>query len=217
MIHIIAEPIKTAISAMTLFTDGTDTRIAGVVTPVTKKDKDGNKFTFPASCDVDGKACYEQGRYFDLLPNDLYRAVIYFEQRTDVRFTGYKPPKDKVMIYETDLRLVGWINAKKLGSTDCSITSRIVLEIIKTLTTTQGELEKTSGRLTVADAAFINAVVDVLPVSQVRQDQSIFSRYTLKETVLLYPWDYFAIDLRCALYVGRECFDAVTAGEEIVC
>lgn len=217
MIHTITTPIKDAISDLPLFTDGTDTRIAGVVQPVTKKDKEGNRFTFPASCDVDGLACWEQGRYFDLLPNDLYRAVIYFEQLTGVRFQGYKDSKDKIMIYQANLRLVGWLNLKKLGSTDCTITSRLVLGIIKALTTTKGETSRTSGKLSVQDATYTNAVVEVEPVQQVRQDQSVFSRYTLKETNLLYPWDYFAIDLACTLYVGRECFDEVTAGAEILC
>lgn len=217
MIHTIAEPIKTAISAMPLFTTGTDTRISGVVLPVTKKDKEGNSFTFPVSCDVDGKACWEQGKYFDLLPNDLYRAVIYFEQQTDVRFTGYKDSKDTIMIYETDLRLVGWVNLKKLGTTDCAITDRLALGVIKTLTSNKGEISRNSGKLSVVDADYTNASIELVPVRQVRQDRAIFSRYTLKETNLLYPWDYFAIDMRCYLYVGRECFTEVTAGAEILC
>lgn len=217
MIHAITTPIKDTIAAMPLFTAGTDTRIAGIVQPVNKKDKDGNRFTFPASCDVDGLACWEQGRYFDLLPNDLYRAVVYFEQLTGVRFVGYKDSKDKTMIYQGNIRLVGWLNLKKFGATDCTITSRLVLGIIKALTVTKGELSRTSGQLTVSDGDFTNAIVEVEPLQQVRQDPSVFSKYTLKETNLLYPWDYFAIDLTCRLYVGRECFTEVTAGAEILC
>ena len=217
MIHTITNPIKTAIEALPLFTNGTDTRTAGVVVPVTKKDKEGVRFTFPASCDVDGLACWEEGRYFDLLPNDLHRAVIYFEQLTDVRFTGYKDSKDTTMIYEADLRLVGWLNMRKFGSTDCTITSRLVLGIIKALTATKGQYSRNAGALPVIDAAYTNAIVEVEPVRQVRQDQSIFSRYTLSETVLLYPWDYFALDFTCRLEVGRECFDEVVAGAEIIC
>ena len=218
MIHTITTPIKTAISALTLFTSGTDTRIAGIVQPVTRVDKDKKPFTFPISCDVTGTACYEQGRYFDLLPNDLYRAVIYFEQLGDVRFTGYLDSKDKTMIYETNLRLVGWINAKKLGSTDCAITSRIVLGIIKALTAVKGESNRKAGRLTVADAAFTGAIVEVDVVRQLRQDPSIFSRYNMPNGgQLLYPWDYFALDIAATLYVGRNCFDAVEADTEILC
>lgn len=217
MIDTIIAPIKTAIAAMPLFTTGTDTRIAGLVSPISKKDKEGKPFTFPISCDVDGTACYEQGRYFDLLPNDLYRAVIYFEQLSDVSFTGYKDSKDKIMIYESSLRLVGWINLKKFGSTDCTITSRLVLGIIKALTATKGEISRESGQFAVSDANFTNAVVELVIDQQVRQNPNIFGRYTLKETNLLYPWDYFAIDLTCNLYVGRECFVEVTAGAEILC
>lgn len=203
---------------MPLFTTGTDTRIAGIVQAVEKVDpKTKQKFVFPVSCDVDGTACWEQGRYFELLPNDLYRAVIYFEQLTDVRFEGYKDEKRRIMIYRTNIRLVGWLNLKKLGSTDCTLTARVVLGIIKALTVNQGEFSRNSGRFVVTDEAYTNAVVEVEPVAQVRQDKSLFSRYTLKETNLLYPWDYFAIELACVLYVGRECFDAVEAGTEIVC
>ena len=201
---------------MPLFTTVTDTRIAGIVRP-SKKEKDGKQFIFPAAFDVEGRACWEQGRYFELLPNDLYRAVIYFEQLTDVRFETYKDSKDKVMIYQVNLRLVGWVNHKKIGSSDLTIIDRISLGVIKALTATKGEISRTSGRLPVTDASFTNAVVEVVPVSQVRQDPSIFGRYTLKEDNLLYPWDYFAINLACTLYVGRECFTEVVAGAEILC
>ncbi len=152
-----------------------------------------------------------------MLPNDLYRSVIYFEQLTDVRFETYKDSKDKIMIYQVNLRLVSWVNFKKMGSTDLTIIDRLALGIIKTLTATKGEVSRTSGKLSVTDANFTNAVLEVVPVSQVRQDRSIFSRYTLKEDNLLYPWDYFAINLACTLYVGRECFTEVVAGAEIEC
>ncbi len=216
MIHTIVAPIKDAISAMPLFTTGTDTRIAGIVRP-SEKEKDGKRFVFPAAFDVEGRKCWEQGRYFELLPNDLYRSVIYFEQLTDVRFETYKDSKDKIMIYQVNLRLVSWVNFKKMGSTDLTIIDRLALGIIKTLTATKGEVSRTSGKLSVTDANFTNAVLEVVPVSQVRQDRSIFSRYTLKEDNLLYPWDYFAINLACTLYVGRECFTEVVAGAEIEC
>ena len=224
MIHTIVAPIKDAIAAMPLFTTGTDTRIAGPVIAV-EKENDGRKFVFPASCDVDGRACWEQGRYFELLPNDSYRAVIYFEQLSGVRFEGYKDAKDKIMIYTCNVRLVGWLNLKKFGSTDCSITSRLILGIIKTITATKGESSRTSGRFTVTDADYTNTVVDVEPVQQVRQDATIFSRYSVRRgntsdnffKELLYPWDYFALDLACTLYVGRECFTEVVAGAEIEC
>lgn len=219
MIHTITEPIKAAIQAMPLFfSSGLDTRIAGIVTPVTKVDpKTGTRFVFPISCDVDGLACWEQGRYFELLPNDLYAAVLYFEQLTDVRFEGYLDSKDKTMIYRADLRLVGWLNLKKFGATDCTITSRLALGIIKALTATKGESSRTSGRLSVIDSAYDSAIVEVEPVRQVRQDASIFSRYTIKESNLLYPYDYFAIDCACTLHVGRECFDQITVATEIEC
>lgn len=218
MIHAITTPIKTAISGMTLFTSGTDSRVAGIVIPVTKRNRDGQLVTFPVTFDVDGKQCWEEGRYFELLPNDLYRAVIYFEQLTGVRFTGYKDEKDQIMIYETDLRLVCWMNLKKFGSVDLTLADRVALGVIKTLTATKGETERNAGRLAVVDASYTNAVVEVVPVQQARQEQTIFSRYTLPDvSFLLYPFDYFAIDLRCYFHVGRECFTEVTAGVEIVC
>lgn len=216
MIHTIVTPIKDAIATMPLFTTGTDTRIAGIVRPSTRY-KDGRSFVLPAAFDVEGRACWEQGRYFELLPNDLYRAVVYFEQLSDVRFEGYKDSKDRIMIYQVNLRLVCWVNFKKMGTTDLTITDRLSLGVIKALTATKGEISRTSGKLTVTDGNFTNSTVEVEPVSQVRQDRSIFSRYTIKEDNLLYPWDYFAINLACTLYVGRECFTEVVAGEEIEC
>lgn len=229
MIHTITEPIKTAISALDFYS-GDAARLAGVVIPISKTDADGNTIVFPASCDVDGQACYEQGRYFDLLPNDNYQTVGYFEQRSDVRFTGYLDAKDQWMLHETDLRFVSWLNVKKLGYTDCSITSRVVLGVISTLTANKGELSRNNGRFSIADANFTGAAVEVEPVRQAVKDPSIFARYTFARNTtktrtggvtqffeILYPWDYFAIDLRCTLIVGRDCFDAVGLEPEIIC
>lgn len=216
MIHAIVGPLKAAVENIALFTTGTDTRTAGVVIPVTRKVGD-KRLTFPVSCDVTGATCVEQGRYLELLPNDQFRAVIYFEQRSDVRFVGYLDAKDKLMRFDADVRLVGWLNLKKMGLTDCSITARVVMGIIKALTTTRGETDRNSGRLLITDGNYTNAAVEVVPVRQVRQDKSIFNRYTIPEDQLLYPWDYFALDLRCSLIVGRECFAEVTDDVEILC
>lgn len=218
MIHAITEPLKTAIATLDFYS-GAEARLAGVVIPVTKTDKDGNRIVFPASCDVDGRACWEQGRYFDLLPNDLYKTVGYFEQRTDVRFTGYLDEKDRIMVYQTDIRFVSWLNMKKLGQSDCTITARVVLDVIRTLTATKGETSRNAGRLAVTDAAYTNAVIEVEPVRQVLQDRTIFNRYSYQRSgdEILYPWDYFAIDFLTTFLVGRECFDSVAAGAEIVC
>lgn len=225
MIHNIIAPIRDTIADMTLFT-GNDTRLAGVVVPITKAVQvkgagsapASRDVTFPASCDVSGRACYEEGRYFDLLPNDRYKTVAYFEQQTDVRYTGFKDgTKDKIMTFETDVRLVCWVNAKKLGYADCSVTGRIVLGMITALSARRGEMSRTSGRFDVEDEAFTNAVVEADVVRQLRRDASIFSRYTLPVVDLLYPWDFFALDIRCAFHVGRECFEAVAVGEEITC
>ena len=210
MIHAIVAPIKAAIEAL----DIAD-KVGGIVMPLTRE-VEGNSITFPVSCDISGQKCYEDGRYFDLLPSEAYKTVMYFEQRSGVRFVGPEGPGNNKWVYETNVRLVGWLNAKKLGFTDCSITSRVVLTVIKALLPEQAEYSRNAGRFTVADGNYTNAIVEAEVVQQVPRDRNIFSPYTV-EAELLYPFDYFAIDLKCFFEVGKECFTEVVTGTEINC
>ena len=214
MIQTIIEPIKDAIGGMTLFDPNTtDTRLAGIVTPARRKEG-----VFPIASDVTGRACWEDGKYFELLPNDLYRAVVYFEQITDIIFDGYKEAKDKTMMYSTNIRLICWVNLMKFGeASPDQITGRLALGIIKELTKVKGDVDRRAGLIPVTDVAFSGALVQVVPTAQIRNDAAIFNRYTLKETNLLYPMEYFALDMTCYLEVGRECFDEVVPGVELLC
>src|SRR5690625_4983634 len=57
-------------------------RYGGVVIPVTEvveSDNGRERITFPVSCDIEGKECYERGNYFELALNDQYRSVAYWE------------------------------------------------------------------------------------------------------------------------------------------
>lgn len=211
MIHAIVAPIKTAIEAL----DIAD-KVGGIVMPLTKEIEGQNNIIFPVSCDISGQKCYEDGRYFDLLPSESYKTVMYFEQRSGVRYIGPKGPGSGTMVYEANVRLVGWLNAKKLGFTDCSITSRVVLTVIKAILAEQAEYSRNAGRFTVTDGNYTNAIVEAEVVQQVPKDPSIFSAYTVQQE-LLYPFDYFAIDLKCFFEVGKNCFVEVVTGTEIEC
>ena len=215
MIHTIIEPIRTKLETLS-FAD----RVAGLVIPVTQPTmKDGRKIgqiTYPVACDVTGARCWEDGKYFDLLPGDAFQSVLYFEQLSDTTLTGFKDSKDRIMVFEADVRLVGWLNLKKLGYPDCSITSRLVLSIIKAIQETKGERARTAGKFTVTDAAFTNAKVEADFRGQKIRDRAIFSKYSFYKE-LLYPFDYFALDFHVWFEVGKECFTEFALQAEITC
>ena len=97
------------------------------------------------------------------------------------------------------------------------ITGRLALGMIKELTKVKGDVDRRAGLIPVTDVSFSGALVQVVPTAQIRNDAAIFNRYTLKETNLLYPMEYFALDMTASLEVGRECFDEVVPGVELLC
>lgn len=183
-------------------------RIAGIVMTMSEQiPTENGTFVkkFPASCDVDGVDCDEAtSRYKDLIPNTSKKSVIYFEDISGVKFLRQERNN---LIFEARPRLVVWLNMKKLGKTDCSISSLVSADLIRRLLANS-----------INTATFNRVKIDVLgePV----KSNGIFSRYTFKEEeiqYLMYPYDYFALDLKVEFAVNENCIDAFTVGIEDEC
>jgi hypothetical protein len=184
-------------------------RLAGMVRPVTFKDtnKDGAfvRRSFPVACGVSAKDCINNGKYQDLVPNDTKKSVLYFEEIGGAQVIGREKNNLK---FRATMRLVGWLNLQKLGVDSCSYSSAAVLQIISRLPEAYFNL---NDRYT---KCFITNLqeADKLP--------TIFGRYTYDETVtqyLLFPYDYFALNITVEYNVPRACIEAIVLDEPINC
>lgn len=154
--------------------------------------------SFPLACCVTANDC-KQGAYNDLCPNSQYRTVIYFEDE-GISFNRYE---SKWKYYTSSLRLVCWINIPKIFGVEkcnyditCSVSAKIISDIIMTLPQHPQNI-----------LPFDNVYSEV--TGQVIRSNSIFAKYTYNELqtqYLLYPYDYFALDIRTdfAICLTRE-------------
>jgi len=179
-------------------------KIAGlvqVVQDVQKSDKGTFIKKFPVACDVTGKDCADNtSRLSDLVPDSKKRSVIYFEDISGVTFRGQERNE---FIFQARPRLVCWLSQKRLGTNQCSITPLIVANIIKALGTNKR----------FNDGLYIKARIQV--AGEVAKTPAIFGRYTFDEKqtqFLMYPFDYFALDIVVDFRVNADCIDDFVVG-----
>lgn len=175
-------------------------RVAGLTVPVTKYGAEGAaEFVFPISADADVVDCVHQGKYWSLVPNNSYKCCLYIEQQGPVRFDSFEKGY-KWMNYLADLRIVGWVNLAKMGYTDPAKSGLFVVSVIKSLLEDRGVMD-------VQDSDYTGARIYVEIVGEVEKNQSIFSRYTYGRfsNFLVYPFDYFALDIRAKFLVSTDC------------
>jgi len=195
MIYTIGEILKSKLIGFT-YVD----RISGVVQTAVKKNAAGNLVRYPIACDVDGKECDDTGRYLDLIPNDRFKSVMYFE---DLGGSQFNEKNGNDLRFTSNIRLVGWLNLKELGKDDCHITAQVVAHIITRLESTQEINPIPFTRLKIA------------VISQLVRTPQIFGRYTYQEDqtqYLMFPYDYFAIDFRVTYSINKSCVPEFNAG-----
>ena len=178
-------------------------RLAGLVRTVTITGEDGKRKAFPVACNVTNADC-TAGRYQDLVPDSSRKSVMYFEDGGTV-LTGLLKGDPQL---RSTIRLVGWLNLKKMGLTDCDFATTAITNIIKNLPWTEFNSPANG---------FVRVKLTGLNVLE--KSSAIFSRYTYDEAVtqyLLYPYDYFGLNLTVEYTVRRSCIeDAVIPDIEL--
>lgn len=184
-------------------------RLAGMVRPVTiKTEQQTGSFTkqiFPVACNVSAADCINQGKYQDLVPNDSKKSVIYFEENGGSVVIGKERNNFQ---FRAGIRIVGWLNLGKLGVTGCSWSSVAVLQILSKLPQGYFNLNNTYTKCRIAS------------VFEAEKSPAIFSKYSYDESViqyLLYPFDYFALNLTIEYVVPLACINALTLADPINC
>jgi len=186
---------------------GFSDKIAGLVQTIHLveriSDDKSKKLSFPVSCDIqDLQDCVNNGRYKDLVPNDAYKSIVYFEDFGLIK-TGTRGKND---IYNSRLRLVCWMNGQRLGKTDCSTASeaiKSILNVIPRNNANYGEYQR----------------LRISMRQQVVKSKAIFSKYTYNDHMqyLIYPFDYFALDFDVSFHLNRDCLGDFQAGEYDKC
>ena len=184
-------------------------RIAGLVTTLTLSEETeaGKKRkTFPVACNVSQADCMA-GRYQDLVPDTAKKSVLYFEEVEGAQMTGMEGNK---MNFRSTLILVGWLNLKKMGLTDCGWSSTAVLQIIRELSAYMQPSNHGN--------KFIH--FKVTGISQAKKTSAVFSKYTYDEAVtqyLIYPYDYFAVNIAFEFSINKNCIQDAEIPDIEIC
>ena len=175
-------------------------KTAALIRVATRSTESGVRQYFPVACQLTEAEC-NSGRYQDLMPDDRKKSVMYFEDNGGVQ---YKRSAGSVDYYEAKLRLVGWLNIKQLGQTDCSITSGAIGDILRAMPGKVAPHIASTYGLT-------NVLINF--DSEVKKDVNIFSKYSYNEAqsqYLLYPFDYFALDFSVDFAMNTDCLPTLT-------
>lgn len=183
-------------------------KLAGLVKTVTKTDLDKDnrpvKKTFPVACGVDFAQCITNGKYTDLVPNSKIGCMVYLEDNGGVRLIGRN---GKNYRFNASYRLVSWINSKKLGYENCSITAQMILSIISALPENP-----------INEGIYQRLLVEVL--GQDPKSYVPFSKYSYDEDktqYLMHPFDYFSLPIEVTFEINPACAAEFIKQTEINC
>ena len=188
-------------------------RYGGLVQSVNKVEVIGEQQqrvikTFPVSSTTSGKECWEGGKYQALVPNSNYSSVVYFEQMNPLTSIEISGIKKGIQSLRARVRLVAWMNLPKLGFSDL----RTDLAAMQLITAVNGVYQPTG------DLSNIRGKFEFLEMPE--RSAAIFSRYTYGDEVqnlLLYPYDYFALDFYLTILVNLNCNYTLTPSTPINC
>jgi len=175
-------------------------KIAGLtsVTYMNVLDESGSKVqkAYPISCNTTAEDC-KNGLYNDLTPNSKYKTVIYFEDEG----VSFNSRQGEFICYTSNLKLVCWVNVPLYKADWCAsgVPCTVSMEIIKKILCALPEFP-----------VYSDPFSKLYPVvtSQEIRSNSIFSKYTYNELqtqYLMYPYDYFALNIQTTFCVCMDC------------
>lgn len=161
---------------------------------------------FPVACHVTDEQCNSGEKlYNDLIPDSRYRSVTYFEDGGINVLGG----DTRFIQCQTTLKMVSWLNGKKLVYDGCTLSSVAVISLLKIF----------SGMINpFNEGNFVK--IKIGAISEPVKGPEIFSRYSYDEAVsqyLLYPNDYFALNLRVDFSIAHACISDFELLEEKLC
>lgn len=173
-------------------------RYGGVVKTMYKEFEDQNdKFKtkrFPVASDVLAKDCDNLSVLQDLVPNDNYKSVVYWEELSPLTNVGYTQSKKFTeKKFKGTARLIVWLNLAKLGITN-SKDGFLVIPSLEKILTVKGKIQ---------GGVLEGAHLWIEPKQIVNQDiNTVFGKYDYPKTINYYlgsEFDFCAIDVEFTL------------------
>lgn len=190
MIYDIGDIIKTYLEQLP-FKD----KVGGIVKAITfaQGDDEGTgvvRKVMPVDCRVTHRDCIA-GKYTDLIPNSKYKSVMFMEDFG----TNVIEREARDFSFQSNIRLIVWLNLKKMGITNCSASALAVATILDKFPTQH-----------INSSPYTRIKIEV--ESEEQKSSAIFSRYTFDEEkmqYLMYPFDYFALNLTVKYTIPKSC------------
>lgn len=190
----IAELLRTKVATIAYID-----KLAGLVQPVTRQVIDGSgktvNITFPIALSVTDPLNCEAELIRDLVPDEAYRMIVYFEDRSGARIIEHQNRK----VWESTLRLVAWVNTAKMNGNPAA--ADIALQNIAKAVSVSAPYN--SGQY----IGVTHSVVGMPP-----KGAALFSAYTYPDGVRQYlfpPFDSFALDITTRFTLNPDCGPAV--------
>lgn len=199
------EPLRVGGTGSNQFID----KLEGVVKSITRSDLDSNNSriskTFPIACGTSFADCNNSSKYTDLIPNSNLGCIVYFED-LGVRMISEDGNKRS---WKSSYRLVCWLNQKKLGYDDCSITGQVINTMIE---------QFPKNYFNVTDTIYQKCSIEIL--GQDPKSFNPFSKYSYDEDktqYLMSPFDYFSIQIDVNFSVDNRCLTPFEKTTPIIC
>lgn len=178
---------------------------------ITAKFQNGEQFnaaTFPVSMSLTASECFDQGKYINLVPDDRYKSVAYFEGlNSPARVTFSREKRAMATITQT-VRFTAWLNIPKLGWTTMD---NVGLAAVGTVAMLEGEYPVTyagqEGRMRVADATIY------------LDRNNAFGGYSYqdKQALFMWPYGFFSVGLTCTILLPLSCLSEIETASPIEC
>jgi hypothetical protein len=175
-------------------------------------DANGNTFykSIPVACGATIQDCKNQ-RYQPLNPDSNKYSVLFFEVTQPLSDLGSWSGDQNRRRLEGRARLIYWINAAKLGQTECNTAAKAMRSLLP--------IFYKDFRITDSNSPFYNSAIRFEFAGEAIKDSSIFGRYSFsdnKDGFLLYPYDYGAMDINIIINQAL-CDIPFTPSVEIEC
>jgi len=199
MIYIIEPTLRSQITDLPFIE-----RYGGIAIPYKTTLDGGSKgmypVSFPVSANLTENDCLIGGKLANLVPDDNYKSLAYFEGVSTPANVLHTGVKQSILEIKTGLKLVVWVNLPKVGiGTTPESIGILALETAKALYGTKGYYDfnysGTSGHIIIGNY-------------RISFDSTqVFSGYTYqdKQAFLMYPYGYFTILLDVTIKVGSMC------------
>lgn len=210
MLHSVAKVLRNSLASLTWVE-----RFGGLVVSATRtiygKTDDGGQVaigteTWPVGCGVSLDACFTANGYTFFAPDAKLAAVAFFVDDGGASLVKMEGAKDGFAVFSFNLRLLVWLNGKRLNDDACGLSGRAAPYVMAQLLGSHNIL------LAFPSPAIERNILKSVTVQKVRQlpkSPTNFAPFSFSEQFdkgyFLAPFDYFAIGIQGEFVIAPKC------------